>query len=90
VTSYGIDAGGDAITTYRRNHDRVSHFCQQCGSVLYLIVRNEEYAHVQMGTLIDDPQIRPQVHVQVGSMAPWHTITDTLPQFAEMPPRRGG
>ena len=83
-----IDAGADAITTYRRNHDTVSHFCKHCGSVLYLIVRNEEYAHVQLGTLVDDPQIQPRVHVHVASKAPWHQITDTLPQFAEMPPRR--
>src|SRR5262245_3063014 len=74
-----IDSGEDSMTTYRRNHDTVSHFCKQCGSVLFLIVRNEEYAHVQMGTLLDDPQIRPRAHVQVGSMAPWHTITDSLP-----------
>jgi hypothetical protein len=36
-----------------------------------------------MGTLVDDPAIRPTAHIFVGSKAPWFTITDDLPQFAE-------
>jgi hypothetical protein len=30
--------------------------------------------------------LRPQGHIFVGSKAGWFTITDSLPQFAEMPP----
>jgi hypothetical protein len=36
-----------------------------------------------MGTLVDDPGIRPSRHIFVGSKAPWFTITDDLPQYAE-------
>jgi hypothetical protein len=36
-----------------------------------------------MGTLIDAPSIRPSKHIFVGSKAPWHTITDDLPQAEE-------
>jgi hypothetical protein len=32
-----------------------------------------------MGTLIDDPTIRPTAHIFVGSKARWFTITDDLP-----------
>jgi hypothetical protein len=39
-----------------------------------------------MGTLVDDPGIRPTFHIFVGSKAPWHEITDALPQYAELPP----
>jgi hypothetical protein len=38
-----------------------------------------------LGLLNDDPGIRPQLHVHVASKAPWFTITDDLPQFAELP-----
>jgi hypothetical protein len=31
----------------------------------------------------DDPGIRPSRHIFVGSKAPWFTITDDLPQYAE-------
>ena len=57
--------------------------CKKCGSLLYSIVRDGAYAHVAMGTLIDDPAVRPTAHIFVGSKAPWFTIADELPQFEE-------
>jgi uncharacterized protein (TIGR01244 family) len=36
-----------------------------------------------MGTLDDDPGVRPQWHLYAGSKAPWYEITDSLPQLAE-------
>ena len=41
--------------------------------------------HVAMGTLVDDPKVRPSFHMFVGSKAPWHEITDNLPQFEGLP-----
>ncbi|HPF46484.1 MAG: GFA family protein [Alphaproteobacteria bacterium] len=61
------------------------HHCGSCGSLLYSVVRDGEYAHVTMGTLVDTPSIRPNAHIFVGSKAPWHEITDDLPQFDELP-----
>lgn len=63
-----------------RGHDV---HCRQCGSLLYSVVRDGEYVHVAMGTLVDEPSIRPDKHIFVGSKAPWFTITDDLPQFLE-------
>ena len=80
-----IDKGRECVSVYERNADNFSHFCHQCGSVLYAVVRNGEYAHVQMGTLSDDPGIRPQCHIFVGSKAPWHQIADDLPQYVGLP-----
>jgi hypothetical protein len=57
--------------------------CRMCGSLLYSVVRDGAFAHVAMGTLIDDPAIRPTGHIFVGSKAPWFTITDDLPQYHE-------
>jgi hypothetical protein len=58
--------------------------CTACGSLLYSVVRNGAYVHVTMGTLVDDPTIRPTAHIFVGSKAPWFTITDSLPQHDEL------
>jgi hypothetical protein len=33
-----------------------------------------------MGTLDDDPGIRPALHILVASKAPWYEIFDGLPQ----------
>ena len=63
------------------NHTR----CGNCGSLLFSVVRDGTFVHVAMGTLVDDPSIRPARHIFVGSKAPWFTITDDLPQHAEFP-----
>jgi len=55
--------------------------CGQCGSLLYSVVRDGTFVHVTLGTLVDDPSIRPGAHIFVGSKAPWFTITDDLPQY---------
>jgi hypothetical protein len=36
-----------------------------------------------MGSLDDEPSIRPTEHIFVGSKAPWFEITDDLPQSEE-------
>ena len=61
------------------NHTR----CGVCGSLLYSVVRDGAYVHVAMGSLVDEPTIRPAGHIFVGSKAPWYEITDDLPQFEE-------
>jgi len=58
--------------------------CKACGSLLYSVVRDGAFVHVAMGTLVDDPGIRPTRHIFVGSKAPWFTITDDLPQCEEL------
>ena len=57
--------------------------CGACGSLLFSVVRDGEYVHVAMGSLVDAPSIRPTNHIFVGSKAPWFEITDDLPQFEE-------
>ena len=58
------------------NHTR----CAACGSLLFSVVRDGAYVHVAMGSLADEPGIRPTEHIFVGSKAPWFEITDDLPQ----------
>jgi hypothetical protein len=38
-----------------------------------------------MGTLLDEPDISPSMHIFVGSKATWHEITDDLPQHFQFP-----
>jgi hypothetical protein len=55
--------------------------CKTCGSFLYSKIGDR--AHITMGTLLDEPTLRPTAHIFVGSKAPWFTITDDLPQHDE-------
>ena len=75
----------ESISKFRKNEDNVIYFCRHCGSWLFSVVRNGEFAHVRLGILIYDPSIRPTFHIFVGSKAPWDTICDGLPQFAGLP-----
>jgi len=59
--------------------------CGVCGSLLYSVVREGAYVHVAMGTLMDEPSIRPAAHIFVGSKAKWYEITDGLPRFEQFP-----
>ena len=56
-----------------------------CERLLGDIARRLTPAIIPMGSLDDDPGIRPMRHIFVGSKAPWLAISDALPQFAERP-----
>jgi hypothetical protein len=60
--------------------------CGACGSLLFSVVRQGEYVHVALGSLVDAPTIRPTEHIFVGSKAHWFEITDDLPQYQEHVP----
>jgi hypothetical protein len=78
-----LTKGANNLTIYGApdSHDAT---CKTCGSLLYSVVRDGAYVHVTLGTLSDDPSIRPTRHIYVGSKAPWFTITDDLPQHDEL------
>jgi hypothetical protein len=76
----GITTGEDNLMIFGDETANNTH-CRLCGSLLYSVVRDGAYVHVAMGTLVDDPSIRPTAHIFIGSKAPWFTITDSLPQY---------
>jgi hypothetical protein len=77
-----ITAGQGEVAVYGEE-DANDTRCGACGSFLYSVVRDGAFVHVAMGSLVDTPSIRPNKHIFVGSKAPWHEITDDLPQFEE-------
>jgi len=74
--------GQDRLLIYGDENANDTH-CAVCGSLLYSVVRDGSFVHVAMGALVDDPSIRPDRHIFVGSKAPWFTIADSLPQYEE-------
>ena len=75
-------SGGDALLINGEEELNDTR-CARCGSLLYSVVRDGEYVHVALGSLVDEPSMRPTKHIFVGSKAPWFEITDDLPQFEE-------
>lgn len=75
-----LTTGHDNLLIYGETTGHDAH-CGRCGSLLYSVMRNGSFVHVAMGTLVDNPSVRPTAHIFVGSKAPWHHITDDLPQY---------
>jgi hypothetical protein len=82
TSKLAVTKGREDLMIFGSESNHNAH-CRACGSLLYSLVRDGAYVHVAMGTLVDGPSIRPTEHIFVGSKAPWHDITDTLPQHQE-------
>lgn len=77
--------GEEAVRRYESSPGRERCFCGTCGSPL-ASMHGGATGEVVIGTLDDDPGARPREHIFVGSRAPWHEITDTLPRHEGWPP----
>lgn len=82
--------GAELVQTYHLPGAKFfgTAFCQRCGSSLPRVSVERDSAVVPAGCLDNDPGIRVQAHIYVGSKANWDRISDAVPQFADMPPRR--
>jgi hypothetical protein len=80
--------GGENLATFKLPEARffAQTFCRTCGSLMPRRDPERQITVVPMGSLDDDPGIRPGDHVHVGSKAGWFTITDDLPRNQEGPP----
>lgn len=78
--------GEELVTYFESSPGNHRGFCRVCGSPIINCSDNDQSLYgLALGTLDDDPGVRPKVHVFVGSKAPWFEITDDLPQFPELP-----
>jgi hypothetical protein len=80
-------AGGEAdIASYQSSPQVRRTFCRKCGSSLqYIDLPKPERFFLAVGTLDDDPGVRPAMHIFTGSKAPWLDIADRLPQHEDWP-----
>ena len=80
--------GEDRLASYKV--PEASHytqtFCRTCGSPMPRKDGERGFAIIPMGSLDDDPGVRLERHIFVGSKAPWYDIPpDGLPQAEEFP-----
>lgn len=78
-------AGEELVTYYESSPGTQRGFCRVCGSNLISRFHSKDTYGLALGSLDDDPGIKPLCHVYVGSKAPWHDINDNLPQFETVP-----
>ena len=81
-------SGTDHVKYFRKRQAANMAYCGLCGSSLFSDDFDKGLTHIRLGTLNEVPSLKPQMHVFVGSKAPWYKITDNLPQFDSMPTRK--
>jgi hypothetical protein len=81
--SFRWTAGEDLVSRYESSPGETRTFCGVCGATLPTFIHGRAEIGLPLGTLDDDPEVRPEAHVYVASKAPWFEITDGLPRFPE-------
>ena len=77
ATDFAFVRGGALVGRHASSADAVRTFCTRCGSPLqWLGKRSPERVGVAAGTLDDDPGLRPEFHLYVGSRAAWDRLPD--------------
>ncbi len=87
---FSLTAGDELVRAFRWEDRKEYVFCSHCGSSLCVVARwppaDDARVSIRMGTFDDDPGVRLQYHIYVGSTAVWEEIADDLPQYAELRP----
>lgn len=80
-------SGEANMKSYASSATHQRFFCSICGSAVMTTLDSEpEDAYLSMSMIDGDPELPAGYHIYVASKAPWHEITDALPQFPEYPP----
>ena len=83
-----LAAREDLVASYKVPEARTfTHsFCSICGGGVPRVSVERGRVVIPSPGLDDDPGARPELHIFVDAKAPWHEISDALPQYAAYPP----
>ena len=79
-------SGVEDLASYNATSGFTRQFCRHCGSQLVVLEDwNPRGVTLAMGSLDGEAGITIEGHMFVGSKAPWHEISDNLPQHRAWP-----
>lgn len=79
-------SGEPDLSTYASSENLERVFCSVCGSnILVALTEEPDALYLCMGAIDGDPPHPRGYHIYVSSKAPWHEITDDLPQHDTEP-----
>jgi hypothetical protein len=85
VDAFRFVAGEELLTYYESSPAEYRSFCRVCGSNLITkFDRHPDVYGFPLGTLDDDPKVKPVRHVFTKYKAPWYEITDDLPRIEDI------
>lgn len=86
TADFRFTRGEELVTYFESSPGNHRGFCRVCGSPIHTKFDSRpDVLGLPLGLLDQDPGVSPGFHVFVGSKAPWHDITDDLPQYRELP-----
>ena len=85
IDDFEFTSGENLIKCFQSSTDKVRCFCSNCGSHIYAHREGQKHYILRLGTLDDDPKVRPTNHIWVSLKAPWYNLeTDcNLPKHDE-------
>lgn len=90
IDDFEFTSGESLIKCHQSSPGKSRWFCSNCGSHIYAHRESQKHYILRLGTLDDDPMVKPKNHIWVGLKAPWYEIEEDykLPQFKEWPDDR--
>jgi hypothetical protein len=82
--SFAWTAGENGVTAYESTPGWGLAFCRRCGTTL-CGTHNGQVHGVTLGSIDGDPGVEIEMHIFVGSRAPWDHIGGDAPQFETLP-----
>jgi len=84
TSDFQMIRGRERLAWFESSPGKKRFFCSGCGSPIYSqFIENMQIVYVRIGTIDDDAELQPDIHIHVGSKAPWYEIRDDLPQAQE-------
>ncbi len=85
IEDFEFKSGSELIKCFPSSPDKVRCFCSNCGSHIYAHREGQAHYILRLGTLDDDPGVRPVNHIWLSLKAPWYEpdIDCDLPKFEE-------
>jgi hypothetical protein len=83
--TFAWTTGADALVSYASSPPFGLQFCGTCGTTLCGTNAGDVHG-VTLGSVDGDPGVRIEMHLFVGSRAPWDHIGGDAPQFEGHPP----
>ena len=84
--SFSWTCGEENLTLYESVAGWGLCFCRSCGTTLCATHSGQVHG-VTLGSVDGDPGVEIEMHIFVGSKAPWDHIGGDASQFAELPPQ---
>jgi hypothetical protein len=86
--SLRVTQGEELVRAWEPGDGYAKLFCSTCGSALWSRhPEDHDMVSIRLGTLDDDPGVRPSYHQYVAYAAPWEPLPDDgLPRYDERRP----